>query len=117
MQTIADVLRRFREHPEAKSTDSRGKPAGKATYGLLGRRHVRVFTIRLIGKETNLLEQQEEGVLIADPQAVYSYEMEWELLRAHFEEVSIRELAERSGVSPRMDAVIEALGEILDAQN
>jgi hypothetical protein len=69
-------------------------------------------------------------VLTADPQAVYSYEMELELLRAHLEEVSIRELAERSGGSPRMlrdvragnrrlsarrlDAVIEALAELLD---
>jgi hypothetical protein len=91
---------------------------------------VRVFTIRFIGKETNLLEQQEEGVAITDPQAVYSYEMELELLRAHLEEVSIRELAERSGVSQRMlrdvragrrrlsaqrlDAVVEVLAELLD---
>jgi hypothetical protein len=78
---------------------------------------------------SNLLEQQEEGVLTADPQAIYSYEIELELLRAHLGAISIPELAERSGVSPRMlrdvragrrrlsarklPAVIEALGEML----
>jgi transcriptional regulator with XRE-family HTH domain len=125
-------LRRFRDHPEPKSANSLGEPAGKETEGLLGRRHVRVLTIRLIGKETNLLEQQEKGVALTDPQAVYSYEMELELLRVHLEEgsVSIRELAERSGVSQKMlrdvregkrrlsarrlEAAIEALGELLD---
>jgi transcriptional regulator with XRE-family HTH domain len=56
--------------------------------------------------------------------------MELQLLRAYLEEVSIRELADRSGVSQRMlrdvragrrrlsaqrlGAVIEALGELLD---
>ena len=61
MQTFAEVLRRFRDHPEAKSSDSRGNPANARSVGLLGRRHVQPLAVQLIGKETNLLEQQEAG--------------------------------------------------------
>jgi hypothetical protein len=39
VQTFGDVLRRFRDHPEAKSAASSGEPADKQTEGLLGRRH------------------------------------------------------------------------------
>jgi hypothetical protein len=51
--------------------------AGPAAERLLGRLHIHAISITRIGKETNLLEQQEEGVLIADPQAVYRGEGEW----------------------------------------
>ena len=69
MQTFADVLGRFRDHPEAKRADSHGKPAGERTEGLLGRRQVQPLAVQLIGKETNLLERQEAGLAIRDPQA------------------------------------------------
>jgi hypothetical protein len=97
--------------------------------GLLGRRHVQPIAIQLIGKETNLLEQQADGVLIADPQTVYSSASEWERIRLRLGEVSIPELAKRSGVSERMlrylrdgsrqpspataQAILGALGEML----
>jgi hypothetical protein len=91
---------------------------------------VRVLTVRLIGKESNLLEQQEEGVLVTDPRAVYPSNVEWELLRRRLGEVSITELAAASGVSERMlwylrdgsrqpspamaRAILGALGEMLE---
>ena len=55
-----------------------------------------------IGKETNLLEQQEEGVLEVDPQAVYLSEADHEALRELIGRASIRKLAAASGVSERM---------------
>jgi transcriptional regulator with XRE-family HTH domain len=64
--------------------------------------HVRAFTASHIGKEGNLLEQQGEGVLLVDPQAVYSGEKEWEVIRSLLDRVSISELAALSGVSERM---------------
>jgi len=70
--------------------------------GLLGRLHVHALSISHIGKETNFLEAQEEGVLLTDPQAVYSREGEWEATRPYLDQVSISELAGRSGVSQRM---------------
>ena len=130
VHTFADVLRRFRDHPEAKSADSRGNPANERTTGLLGRREVRALAVQLIGKETNLLEQQEAGVAIREPQAIYPSPLEWERVRPRLWEVSIPELAKRLGVTERMlwylrdgsrqaspataQAILGALGEMLD---
>jgi hypothetical protein len=130
VQTIADVIDRFRIHPEAKSAGPDGNPANSWTLGLLGRRDIHALTAFHIGKESNLIEQQEEGILIADPQAVYRGGGEWEMLRPYLDRVSIPELAELSGVSPEMlrkvrrgerrpsaqrrVAIIKALAEMLD---
>ena len=102
VRTFRDVLDRFRDHPEAKSADREGNPSDKQTIGLLGRLSVRALSVTHIGKETNLLEQQGEGVLRDDPQAVYSRDGEWEEIRAQMAGVSIRKLAALSGVSERM---------------
>ena len=101
MQTYADVLDPFRNHPESKSADPDGNPSDSWTSGVLGRLNVHVWTVSYIGKETNLLEQQEEGVLTTDPQAVYWGGGEWEAIRSYLYRVSIPELSDRSGVSPR----------------
>lgn len=102
VQTHADVLDRFRNHPEAKSTGPGGDPSDARTVGLLGRTPVHVLTVFHIGKETNLLEQQEEGVALVDPQATYIGTGEWEAIRARLQSVSLAELSELSGVSQRM---------------
>ncbi len=102
VQTFRDVLDRFREHPEAKSADREGNPSGKKTIGLLRRLPVELFCIFHIGKETNLIEQQEEGILLTDPQAVYSGGGEWKPIRARMADVPIAQLANLSGVSQRM---------------
>jgi len=70
VHTIADVINRYRDHPDSKSADSTGAPAERWTVGLLARRPVTASLVLHIGKETKLLEQQEEGVLEGDPQAV-----------------------------------------------
>jgi hypothetical protein len=101
VQTFGDLLDRFRSHPESKSGDSKGNPSHEWTVGLLGRLNVDVLTVSHIGKETNLLEAQEEGVLIADPQAVYSGGGEWEAIRSQLDRVLISELSNRSGVPVR----------------
>jgi DNA-binding transcriptional regulator YiaG len=91
---------------------------------------VHVVTVFHIGKESNLLEEQEEGVLLTDPQAVYSGSGEWEVIRPQLSQVSISKLATRSGVSARMlrnlrkgdrrpsaetlEAIIDALVQMLD---
>jgi hypothetical protein len=129
VQTFADVIERYRDHPESKSADSRGNPAERWTVGLLGRRPITASLVLHIGKETNLLEQQEEGVLEVDPQAVYLSEADHQGLRELIGRVSIPRLAAASGVSERMlrylkngsrrpspataQAVLGALGEML----
>ena len=103
MDTFADVLDRFRNHPKSKSADSEGNPAGRWTIGLLQRRHVEPVVVFHIGKETNLLEQQEEGVLVTDPQAIYLGEDDQAAIRSLLKEVSIPALASRIG-NQRADA-------------
>jgi hypothetical protein len=63
---------------------------------------LRALTIQTIGKDANLIEQQEAGVLLGDPQAAYASPLELDQLRARLSAVSIRELAARSGLSERM---------------
>jgi hypothetical protein len=102
VQTIADVINRFRMNPESKSAGPGGSPSNRATIGLLGRLHVRAFPVFHIGKETNLLDQQVEGVLLTNPQAVYLGEGDLEAIRSQLQSVSIAKVADLSGVSPRM---------------
>ncbi len=102
VQTFANVLDRFRDHPEAKSADPDGEPSHSRSIGLLGRLHVRALPPFHIGKEANLLEQQEEGILLTDPQAVYLGERGLEAISSQLQSVSIVKLAALSGVSERM---------------
>jgi transcriptional regulator with XRE-family HTH domain len=82
--------------------DAEVNRSNSQTIGLLDRLNVRVLSVSHIGKETNLLEQQEEGTLVADPQAVYLDGGGREAIRPHLDRVSISELSARSGVSERM---------------
>jgi hypothetical protein len=102
VQTFNDILDHFRIHPEAKSASPDGSPSDSLTSGLLGRLHVHILTVHHIGKETNRLGEQEKGILLTDPQAVYSGAGEWEVLRLWLDRVSISDLAAGSGVSERM---------------
>jgi hypothetical protein len=101
VRTFRDALDRFREHPEAKSADREGNPSDKKTIGLLQRLHVELFCVFHIGKEANLIEQQEKGVVLGDPQLVYLGSGEWEAIRAKMEGVDIRKLAALTGINQR----------------
>lgn len=71
LATYGDVLREYEHHEELKCAGADGKPCTRQTRGLLARRHVRIGAVHLIGKESNLLEEAEEG-RIHDPQSVYT---------------------------------------------
>jgi hypothetical protein len=66
VKSYGDVLREYEYHPEAKCADADGKPCGKQAVGLLGRRHVAMDGFDYIGKESNKLEQVEEGGVPAE---------------------------------------------------
>ncbi len=91
----------FEPIAEAKSAGPDGETSASWTKGLLGRLDVHVLTVVHIGKETNLLEQQEEGVLSGDPQAIYSAGGEWEAIRSQLDRVSIAKLATLTGLNAR----------------
>ncbi|MFY9719061.1 MAG: hypothetical protein WAK16_05390, partial [Candidatus Cybelea sp.] len=66
VKSYGDVLREYEYHPEAKCADADGKPCGKQTIGLLRRRHVAIDGFTYIGKESNKLEEVEEGGVPSD---------------------------------------------------
>lgn len=64
VKSYGDVLREYEFHAESKCADAIGAIAGKQTFGLLARRHVAIGQIRFIGKESNSLEEVEEGTAL-----------------------------------------------------
>jgi hypothetical protein len=66
VDTYGDVAEKYAAHPEAKALGPDGKPCGRATVGLLQRRPVTAGEIKLIGKESNRLEDRFTGLLTID---------------------------------------------------
>jgi hypothetical protein len=71
VKTYRDVVEEYAYHPEIKCADSNGDLCGKATVGLLQRRHIRIGDIEPIGKESNSLEEVEAG-MVHDEDNVYT---------------------------------------------
>lgn len=71
VKTYGDVLSAYEYHPEPKCAGADGKPCSKQTVGLLSRRQVRVEKLHFIGKESNQLDEVEEGS-IHDAGSVYT---------------------------------------------
>jgi len=71
VKSYGDVLEEYEFHPESKCADASGVPCGKQTVGLLQRRHVKIDSVACIGKESNKLEEAEEGS-IPDAGDVYA---------------------------------------------
>ena len=114
VKSYGDVLEEYEFHEEAKCADSTGAPCDKQTVGLLQRRHVTIeWPPRFIGKESNKLEEVEEGSL-PDAGDVYteypdSRRDEWTatilpILKA----MPMPELIKRSGLSRRALYMIRA---------
>ena len=61
VKSYGNVLREYEFHPEAKCADASGDPCKKQTLGLLGRRYVAIDRFTYIGKESNKLQEVEEG--------------------------------------------------------
>ncbi len=66
VRTYADILTRYRVHPEPKSLDAEGEPCRPSTVGLLQRRPVVATSLTYIGKEANDLEEVEVGIMAGD---------------------------------------------------
>jgi hypothetical protein len=66
VKSYGDVLREYEYHPESKCSVASGDPCGKQSIGRLGRRHVAIDGFDYIGKESNKIEQVEEGGVPAE---------------------------------------------------
>ena len=111
VKTYSDVVQEYEFHPEAKCADSTGRPCDKQTTGRLQRRHVYVKQIRYIGKESNNLEEVEEGLVHSWESAYTEYPDQrrdyWEtVVRPAMKDVALPLLEEMTQISRR--AVIYA---------
>jgi hypothetical protein len=109
LQTIGDVVAAYRLHPETKSGDPRGGLGRRGSIGVLPRLTVRAVGPPVhIGKESNRLEEVQDG-LVSDPDEVYveyrDERREWEAarpaLRRLREDRGWQHLAGQSGLSER----------------
>src|SRR5215469_1462363 len=71
VKTYGDVVTEYEYHPEAKCADALGNPCDRQTTGLLQRRHIKIDQIKCIGKESNSLENVDEG-MVHSGQNVYT---------------------------------------------
>ena len=104
VKAVADILADYAAHPESKSAGPDGFPAGPQTIGLLTRRHVEPVYLFRLGKETNRLEEVEQGQIRTweEVQEVYEHprRMAWEevylpLLNA----LPIRQIEAETGIA------------------
>jgi hypothetical protein len=107
VKNYSEVLEEYEFHEEAKCADASGAPCGKQTVGLLQRRHVTIeWPPRFIGKESNKLEEVEEGS-VADAGDVYTEypdprRDEWATtVLPKLRTMPMQELMQRSGLSHR----------------
>ena len=107
VKTHGDIANEYEFHPEAKYADCDGRPCGKQTVGLLQRRHVSIDQVKYIGKESNSLEDVEQG-LIHSAQNVYTEypdprRDEWETkLRPALKRIPLSVLQKKTGLSRGM---------------
>jgi hypothetical protein len=71
VKSYGEVLEEYEFHEDAKCADASGAPCGRQSIGLLFRRHVAIGAPHFIGKESNKLEEVEEGS-IPDAGDVYT---------------------------------------------
>jgi hypothetical protein len=105
-KTFGDVISAYAFHAEPKCADSKGNVCGKDTTGLLQRRHVKVDRIRFIGKESNLIEEVDAGLIHSDQYAYTEYvdpsRDEWEQkVRPVLKMNSLSKLCAETGFSRR----------------
>ncbi len=73
VRTFRDVLDRYRTHPEPKSLAPDGRPCTRATTGLLDPRPIRALSITHVGKETNLLDEIQAGLIGDEDEVLTEY--------------------------------------------
>ncbi len=106
VKTYGDVVTEYEFHPEPKCADSDGLPCGKQTVGLLHRRHVLVEGITYIGKESNSLEEVDQGLVHSYDNVYTEYpdlrRDEWQTkILPVLKTVSLQTLQELTGFSRR----------------
>jgi hypothetical protein len=103
VKSVADVIANYAAHAESKSAGPDGQRATSTTVGLLARRHVTPVYVFHLGKETNQLEEVEQGQVrdLDDVQELFENPKRsaWEAVyRPLLATANLRDLAEESGI-------------------
>lgn len=107
VKTFGEVISEYAFHAESKCADAKRRVCGKDTPGLLQRRHVKIDRIRFIGKESNVLEEVDAGLIHSTQDAYTEYvdpsRDDWaRKIRPAMLKMSIPKLCEATGLSRRM---------------
>jgi hypothetical protein len=103
---FGDVAEEFAVHPECKNAAPDGSRSDERTIGQLTRRRIRPFTIDLIGKEANRIEDVDSGIVhnwddvrstFADP----AYNVRPSIVQTRLRKKRGRDLANQAGVTER----------------
>jgi hypothetical protein len=102
--TYGDLLNRYGQHPEPKSLGPDGQPCTRRTSGLLNRRPVHATTITHIGKESNLLDEIQAGLIGDEKEALVEYrpvgaDHVWDEALGVIRALPLRPLARRAGIA------------------
>jgi hypothetical protein len=104
VKTYRDVLAAYRRHPEAKSLGPNGRPCSRRTVGLLARRPVQALSVTHVGKEANLLDEIQAGLIGDEEQVLAEYADlrcdEWQrLVLPVLKEIPVRHVASQAGLA------------------
>ena len=106
LQTVGDVVARYRLHPEHKSGDPRGGLGRRGSLGLLPRLEVHAVGYPVhIGKESNRLDDVEDGLVGAAAEVYVEYRderLEWEAgVVPGLRDIGLARLMELTGAAER----------------
>ncbi|MDX3458949.1 hypothetical protein PV396_44730 [Streptomyces sp. ME02-8801-2C] len=73
VKSYRDVVSRYAIHPEIKFSDANGNICGEFTRGILHRHHVEIVTFEHHGKEANLLEERDTGMILDGMESITNY--------------------------------------------
>lgn len=107
IKSVRDVIEEYAVHPEPKSLGPDGAPCGRTTIGLLQRRPVHVSGIVYIGKESNALEEVEQGLVHAieevQPRLHVAAVSDWDLVVLPvLRRIPLQRLIELTGLGSRV---------------
>ena len=74
IKTYGDVVESYRFHPEYKSVGPDGELSSQTTVGVLGRRPVEARRLRYVGKESNRLEEAQQGLIDEEDELLNEYD-------------------------------------------
>ncbi len=120
IKTYRDVLNEYRVHIEAKSLGPDGQTCKRFTSGLLLRRPVLAVLITYIGKESNKLEQVQNGIIHSIDLAIDEYEdpaLFKKFIVPVLREIPLKNLQKKSGLDRRTLQRIRVLKATPSSQN